>query len=127
MITKRPAGRLLGFGLAALLALGASAASAHHGWSWYGEDPFELTGRIIETHFGNPHDRLTVESDGKMWNVMLSPPARSQRAGFNSNAIKAGDMITAYGHRRTEGETSEMKTERIRVGDNTYDLYPDRL
>ena len=112
--------------LTAALCLPA-AALAHHGWSWYGDDAFELTGTVVETHFGNPHDRLTVEADGEMWNVMLSPPRRSQRAGFDSKVVNVGDTITAYGHRHAERGTLEMKTERISVGDATYDLYPDRL
>lgn len=120
--------RRVSIGLTALLALlMATTAFAHHGWSWYGNDPFELTGRVVETHFGNPHDRLVVETNGELWNVMLSPPRRSQRAGFDSAAVKVGDTITAYGHRHEERGNLEMKTERIVVGDSTYDLYPDRL
>lgn len=112
---------------AAALALVAGSAAAHHGWSWYGNDAFELTGRVVETHFGNPHDRLTIEAEGQQWNVLLSPPRRSQRAGFDAGAVKVGDTVTAFGHRHEERGNLEMKTERIRVGDAVYDLYPDRL
>jgi hypothetical protein len=123
----RPIGLRASIGLTATLALLGTSALAHHGWSWYGNDPFELTGRVVETHFGNPHDRLTIEADGQIWNVVLSPPRRSQRAGFDSGVVKVGDTITAYGHRHEERGNFEMKTERIVVGDATYDLYPDRL
>jgi len=37
-----------------------------------------------------------------------------------------GDVVTAYGHRRSEGNNFEMKTERIIVGDKLYNLYPNR-
>lgn len=124
----RPATTLALIAAAALLAsLQPRAAFAHHGWSWYGNDPFTLTGTVVETHFGNPHDRLTIEADGQRWNVVLSPPGRSRRAGFDQSAIKVGDTVTAYGHRHEERANFEMKTERIRVGDATYDLYPERL
>ena len=113
------------FGLT-LLTL-SMPAFAHHGWSWYGDDPFTLTGTVVETHFGNPHDRLTIESEGQRWNVVLSPPRRSQRAGFDQSRIAIGDRVTAYGHRHAERGNFEMKTERIEVGDETYDLYPERL
>jgi len=115
--------------LPALLVLGGLAplALAHHGWSWYGTDPFTLTGTVVDAHFGSPHDRLTVEADGQRWNVVLSPPQRSKRAGFDESEVKIGDTVTAYGHRRQEGDNFEMKTERLTIGDRTYDLYPERL
>lgn len=113
---------------AALLGFAATGiAMAHHGWSWYGNDDFSLTGKVVETHFGNPHDRLTVEADGKQWNLVLSPPGRSRRAGFDNSQVTVGDTITAFGHRHREEATLEMKTERLKVGEYTYDLYPDRL
>src|SRR4051812_3772044 len=80
-------------------------ASAHHGWSWYGNEEFTLTAIVVETDFGNPHDRMTVEADGKEWNLLLSPPARSREAGFGEDNVKVGDTVTAYGHRRSEGDT----------------------
>jgi len=124
----RPATALAMIAAAMLLAsLPPHAAFAHHGWSWYGNDPFTLTGTVVETHFGNPHDRLTIEADGQRWNVVLSPPGRSRRAGFDQSAIKVGDTVTAYGHRHEERGNFEMKTERIQVGEATYDLYPERL
>jgi hypothetical protein len=109
------------------LALFTSVVAAHHGWSWYGNEPFELTAEVVETHFGNPHDRLTLkDSDGNEWDVLLSPPGRSRRAGFTEANVNVGDIVTSYGHRRSEGNNFEMKTERIRVGDKLYNLYPNR-
>ena|SRR5687768_820451 len=101
-------------------------ASAHHGWTWYGNEEFTLTGVVVEEDFGNPHDRLVVEAEGKEWNLLLSPPNRSRQAGFSEDSLKEGDTITAYGHRRSEGDTFEVKIERIQVGDKLYALYPDR-
>lgn len=117
--------------LAGILALGSllvlsGTALAHHGWSWYGNEAFTLTAVVIETEFGNPHDRMTVEAEGERWNLLLSPPARSRAAGLDASKVKAGDTITAYGHRRSSGDLFEMKTERLQVGDTLYNLYPDR-
>jgi hypothetical protein len=116
-------GKLLCFlGLAGVTTL----ASAHHGWTWYGNEEFTLTGVVVEEDFGNPHDRLVVEAEGKEWNLLLSPPNRSRQAGFTEDSIKEGDTVTAYGHRRSEGDTFEVKIERLQVGDKLYALYPDR-
>lgn len=104
----------------------ASLAMAHHGWSWYGDEDFTLTAVVVEKHFGNPHDRMVVEADGKEWNLLLSPPSRSRQAGFTEDNVQVGDTITAFGHRRSEGDNFEVKTERLQVGDKLYNLYPDR-
>ncbi len=104
----------------------STLVTAHHGWSWYGNEDFTLTAVVVEKDFGNPHDRMVVEADGKEWNLLLSPPGRSREAGFTEENVKVGDTITAYGHRRSEGDTFEMKTERLQVGDKIYNLYPDR-
>jgi hypothetical protein len=105
----------------------ATISSAHHGWTWYGNEPFELTATVTDKHFGNPHDRLTLmDADGNEWDVLLSPPGRSRRAGFTGDEVEVGDTVTAFGHRRSEGNNFEMKTERIQVGENLYNLYPNR-
>ena len=114
----------LTIGLGAVLMSGASLA--HHGWSWYTNGDFELTGTIVDAHFGNPHDRLTLDVDGTHWNVVLSTPDRSRRAEFVDSSVEVGDTVTAYGHRHADGDTLEMKTERLKVGDRLFDLYPRR-
>jgi Family of unknown function (DUF6152) len=116
--------------LVGLLATGMAVggeAQAHHAWVWYGKADFSLTGTVVETHFGNPHDRITVKSDGQLWNVVLSPPRRTEKAGLVEKAIQVGDTITAFGERHQDPERLEMKAERLQIGDKTYDLYPERL
>ena len=118
--------RMLGFCSLLLLSV-TPAAWGHHGWSWYGNEPFTLTATVVDTRFGNPHDQLTLEDEGgQRWNVLLSPPGRSRRAGLTSEKVSPGDTVTAYGHRRSEGDNFEMKTERLQVGETLYNLYPDR-
>lgn len=123
--TKRRAGFLAT--IVPPLILASSPAAPHHGWSWYGDEDFSLTGRVVEKHFGNPHDRLLIETGGQEWTLVLSPPRRSRRAGFSGDEVAVGDTVTAYGRRHRDAELLEMKTERIKVRDDTYDLYPNRL
>jgi hypothetical protein len=110
-----------------ILALGASSALAHHGWSGYLDDDFELTGVVEEIELGNPHGHLMVHADDGVWNVVLGPPARNRRAGINDRVIEVGDTVTAYGKRHRDPDRLEMKTERLEAGDRAYDIYPERL
>lgn len=119
-------GKTLPLALGLLVATLSGSALAHHGWSWYSGDEFSLTGVIVEEHFGNPHDRLTIEADGQMWIIVLSTPRRSRSAGFGDANVEVGDAVTAYGHRHADADTFEMKTERLKVGEKLYDLYPNR-
>ena len=112
---------------AILFGLLTGSALAHHGWGGYTSADFTLTGTVVDTHLGNPHDRLTVEVDGEMWNVVLSPPDRSRRAGFADDIVEVGDVVTMLGNRHANPGTLEMKTRRITVEDHNYDLYPRRL
>lgn len=116
----------LRWSLALAMSLASASVFAHHGWSWYGADEFSLTGTVVEKHFGNPHDRIVIEADGQRWNVVMSPPRRTARAGFGESHVAVGDTVTAYGRRHRDRATLEMKTERIQVGGNLYTLYPER-
>jgi len=110
-----------------IASLVATSAWAHHGWSWYTGETFSLSGVVVETHLGNPHDRLTVEADGQRWNIVMSPPRRSRNAGFDEAAIKVGDQVTVQGRRHADPDTYEVKTARLTVAGHAYDLYPERL
>lgn len=109
------------------LALGTTAALAHHGWSGYLDDDFELTGVVEAVELGQPHGLLKVSADDGVWDVVLGPAYRNQRAGLTDGAVQAGDTVTAVGKRHRDPERREMKTERLVVGDQTYDIYPRRL
>jgi hypothetical protein len=119
--------KLAAFALAGALALGASAALAHHGWSGYLDDRFSLTGVVEEIELGQPHGHLMVHADGGMWDVVLGPPSRNRRAGVVDGVIEVGDTITAIGKRHRDPERREMKTERLEVDGKAYDIYPERL
>ena len=74
-------------------------ALAHHGWGGYKQD-VELTLTISELRLGNPHDRLmAVDADGQEWNLLLAPPARNRRFGFNEDTVSVGDEIELFGQR----------------------------
>jgi hypothetical protein len=102
-------------------------AQAHHGWGWYGEEAFQLIGTVEDANMGGPHGLLKVRADGQLWDVVLAPPGRNERAGLQADIVQVGMEVTALGHRwQDDGGRLEMKTERLVVGGTTYDLYPER-
>jgi len=113
--------------LLALLLLTCLPAYAHHGWEGYRSEDFEISG-IVESpvSVAGPHASLKIRVDGQVWNVVLAPPPRTQRAGLNAGMIPVGAQVTAYGHRHRDPKTLEIKTERLRWNDRVFNVYPDR-
>ena len=116
-----------------LLALGLGAvratppALAHHGWGGYGAEEFSLSGTVQSANLGGPHGLVRVrDPEGRVWDVVLGPPRNQSRAGLTEDALPAGAAVTAYGHRHLDPNRLEMKTERLRVADRVFDIYPDR-
>ena len=107
------------------VALVAGAAQAHHGWTSYSETESQVSGVLEAAELGAPHGLLKVRSADGVWNVMLAPPGAIQRAGLTLQDLPKGAKILAKGHKRTDG-TKEIKTERLTVGERTFDLYPGR-
>lgn len=113
--------------------LGASLAvfpaAAHHGWG--GQDPNEqisLTGKVSEpVNLSGPHATMKIEVDGKVWDITLAPPARTERAGLMADTLKVGDEVTIVGNRNLDDDKREVKTVRVTADGKNYDVYPDRV
>jgi len=84
-----------------------SAAFAHHSTNGlYNEDvTVEITGRVKEWRFINPHPSLIIEvagPDGRMqeWDISYGGPAVPQlkRMGYTAETFKTGDVIVARGY-----------------------------
>lgn len=74
-------------------------AEAHHGWGGYRTD-IEITLKVEELKLGNPHDRLIAsDAEGQSWNLLLAPPARNRRFGFDETSVAVGDDIQLIGRR----------------------------
>jgi hypothetical protein len=94
-------------------------AMAHHGWGGYKED-VEISVTITALKLGNPHDRLTATSeDGQEWNLLLAPPARNRRFGFNEESVSVGDVVDLVGQKHPS--RAEIKVHCINMnGENLY-------
>jgi hypothetical protein len=114
-------------GLAGFAALQAS--QAHHGWSGQGNEQFELSGTLhTPVSFRGPHATMQVEDEtGQVWDITLAPPSRVARAGLNEDTIPLGAAVTVSGHRNSNSERREIKTERVTWNGTNYDVYPRRL
>lgn len=114
--------------LAAAVAVAAltSPTAAHHGWAGYLPDNFSLTGEVESANLGPPHGSMRVRAQGRTWEVVLAPPTRNARAGLSNAAVRPGTRVTAHGHRHRDPRRLEMKTERLTVGNRTFNLYPER-
>lgn len=112
--------------LALALAAGAGAALAHHGWAWTTGGDVELSGVVREARLGNPHGVLRVDADGERWRVEVGQPWRNARAGLTDALMAPGAEITAIGEPSADLSERRLKAERLRIGGETYELYPER-
>lgn len=108
-----------------VLAL-ATPTAAHHGWAGYQDAEFSLTGTVESARLGGPHGLLRVRAGRGIWDVVLAPPTRIQRAGLTAASVPRGTRVTARGHRHRDPGRLEMKTERLVIGRRTFNLYPER-
>ncbi|MCJ8517445.1 hypothetical protein ABID21_000206 [Pseudorhizobium tarimense] len=105
----------------------ATAATAHHGFSWAEAEQIELTGTITEISFAPPHPSMQVQAEDGVWTVELSNPGKTQRSGFVEGVASVGDAVTLIGNRSKDRDELRMKAVRVMVGNKTYDIYPERI
>jgi len=109
------------------LSLSAYPASAHHGWGGNSDEEFELTGTVEKgVSLAGPHATMKLRADGKVWDLTLAPPARTERAGLKEGTIPVGATVTIHGHRNRDANRFEVKTERVIWNGHTFNVYPDR-
>ena len=122
---NHPARTLLSAGLGATLI--ATAALAHHGWSWAEADQIELTGTVNKVVIAPPHPTIDLASDGVDWHIELGNPRQTERSGFNAQSAKPGDTITVLGNRSQDPDEKRLKAVKVTVGKKVYEIYPDRI
>jgi len=109
------------------VSLSVIPVSAHHGWAGNQDEEFELTGTVERgVSLAGPHATMQVRSDGRLWNLTLAPPARTESAGLKEGIIPVGATVTIHGHRNRDANKFEVKTERVTWNGHTYNVYPDR-
>lgn len=103
------------------------SAWAHHGWAGNEGEQFELTGTVVKAvSLAGPHANFQIRAEGKVWEITLAPPARTERAGLKEDTIPVGAEVTVSGHRSADTTRFEIKTERVTYQGKLYNVYPDR-
>jgi hypothetical protein len=125
---KQPTPGRLGALLLTLALAAPLPAAAHHGWGGYSDTQSQITGALVgAVKVNNPHATAQIRTaDGQVWDVVLAPPSRTERAGLTTDVIPAGAQVTAHGHRHRDAKKLEIKTERLTWNGRTFDVYPDR-
>lgn len=123
MIALRTTASRLAMCLSAAAALASLPAIAHHGWSTYDETkPLTVTGKIVETHYENPHATIRVDVQGKRWLAVLAPVSRMESRGATAEKVAVGKQVTMVGYASKE-KADEMRVERITFdGGQTVEL-----
>jgi hypothetical protein len=124
---RRSLAFLIGAVAAIAFAVSPSRALAHHGWGGNSNDEFEITGTVEKAvSLAGPHATMQIRAEGKVWDLTLAPPARTERAGLTEKVIPVGATVTVHGHRSSDPKKFEIKTERVTYNGKTFDVYPDR-
>jgi len=129
MVEQTLSGRGLMVGGAIVLALFLSIlpVSAHHGWGGYLDEDFQLSGTVESpVSLAGPHATMKIRAENQVWDITLSPPARTERAGLKEGVIPVGAKVTVFGHRHRDPKRFEVKTERVNWNGRLFNVYPDR-
>ncbi len=96
--------------VAAIVAGGASVASAHHSFAaeFDANTPVRLRGVVVQMEWINPHSWLHVDvknDDGTVthWMVEGATPNTLFRRGFTKNSLPVGTEIIVEGYRAKNG------------------------
>lgn len=124
--TSHSSRTLLAALVVALVAL-TLPVTAHHGWGGYHDTQFELTGTLeTAVSLAGPHATMRIRAQGQVWDVVLAPSTRTERAGLKEGIIPLGAPVTVSGHRHRDANKFEVKTERVTWNGRTFNVYPDR-
>ena len=103
-------------------------ALAHHGWSGQNDAQIEVSGTVHKpVSLAGPHATMQLLADGKVWDVTLAPPARTESAGLTPKSLAVGDAVTVRGNRNSDPKRFEIKTVRVTSAGKKFDIYPDRI
>jgi hypothetical protein len=111
-------------GAAIILGLQAMAvpALAHHGWGSYDSTTVTtLEGYRPIRILRQPACPIQLNSQGKVWFIVLAPPSRMSSRGLPDGTLKAGQAVSLDGYIH-KSDPVELRAERIRVDGKSVEL-----
>ena len=95
----------------------ASPSFAHHTWAVDRTRAVTLRGTVTGIDWSNPHVEIFLDAkddNGKVekWTAGGPSTGRMAGSGWNKNTLKPGDVITAVGHRATDGSRL-LRTQKV--------------
>jgi len=106
---------------AIILLVAASQALAHHSWPVDSSREVTVRGTVTGIDWRDPHPSfdLDVKTDAgtvEKWKVGGPALNRMEANGWTKSTLKAGDVITAVGHRFNDG-SPVLRTQKITMAD----------
>ena len=114
----------------ALLMAGVSAqVLAHHGWGGQERTQMDIAGTVhTAAQISGPHGTMQIQdADGQIWDITLASGRRAQRAGLVDDVFPVGAEVVVRGNRNSDMNRFELKSVRVTMDGQNYDLYPERL
>ena len=68
-----------------------------------------------------PHGTAKLQTDGKIWDVVLAPTSRMQTRGLTEAMLAKGTKAKVLGYQHKQHAT-EMRAERITIDGKTVEL-----
>lgn len=103
--------------VAALTALMAASAAAHHSFSaeYDSNKPLKLTGKVVEMKWSNPHAWIYIDvagKDGKVvkWAWETGGANALYRRGWRKEDLAAGTVLVVDGYQARNGSTTANAT-----------------
>jgi hypothetical protein len=104
------------------IALAATPALAHHGWSGYDNSrEMTISGVITTLGYEHPHGHIRVDFRGRIWTATLAAPWRMERRGLHASMMAPGTKVTVVGY-PSRTDPSELRAERIIIDGKTFDM-----
>lgn len=102
-------GRLVSFALVVAILTASTPMFAHHGQVQYEHKDITLQGTVTKFEWNNPHAILWLSVKGDKnnideWHLEILPLESMRKAGWTSDSLKPGDVVTVTGKPGKGGE-----------------------